>query len=113
MTHQATNDDSLNMSNMFRISTMGGTIGRANKSLNQDEFGFSNNASLIKGLNMSALTANILDDDSLEDIHYCKVAFKQKEKMLLGKVEEGTQEVSGSGLILPELNNSAQKQKPN
>ena len=64
------------MSNMFRISTMGGTIGRANKSLtNQDDFGFSNNASLIKNLNMTALTSNLLDDESLEDLHYCLVAF--------------------------------------
>jgi hypothetical protein len=57
---------------------MGGTIGRCNKSLNlshQDELNFSNTASLIKGLNLSVLTANVLDDESLEDLHYCMVAF--------------------------------------
>lgn len=36
---------------------------------------------------MSALTSNHVDDESLEDLHYCLVGFLQKKKCLLGRIE--------------------------
>ena len=96
-TVKTNNEDSILGSNVYKISTMGNSITKPPKSLNlssnycQEDpthaaINFSNNASIPTHAPLSLLVQKD-EVEQLEDIHLYLVAFQQKKKNLLTKLE--------------------------